>query len=55
MIIFDYVSRLFWTFRKKLKAKKTQAEKNSSKFSKKLKQIIWKLNTLFLINKGQQL
>ena len=34
----------FWTFRRKLKAKKTQAEKNSSKFSKKLKQIIQKLN-----------
>ena len=34
----------FWTFRKKLKAKKTQAEKNSSKFSKKLKQISRKLN-----------
>ena len=34
----------FWTFRKKLKAKKTQAEKNSSEFSKKLKQIIRKLN-----------
>ena len=34
----------FWTFRKKLKAKKTQAEKNSNKFSKKLKQISRKLN-----------
>ena len=34
----------FWTFRKKLKAKKTQAEKNSSKLYKKLKQIIRKLN-----------
>jgi len=32
---------VFWTFRKKLKAKKTQAN-----FQKKLKQIIQKLNNL---------
>ena len=31
-----YNQAFFWTFQKKLKAKKTQAEKNSSKFSKKL-------------------
>ena len=50
------LSRLFWTFRKKLKAKKTQAEKNSSKFSqnssKSIKNsIICQLKTDFLLKK----
>ena len=36
----------FWTFRKKLKARKTQAEKKLKKVSEKLKQIIPKLNNL---------
>ena len=36
----------FWTFRKKLKAKKTQAEKKLKQIFEKLKQIIQKLNNL---------
>ena len=36
----------FWTFRKKLKAKKTQAEKKLKRIFEKLKQIIQKLNNL---------
>ena len=39
MLILHVCQAFFWTFRKKLKAKKTQAEK-------KLKQIIPKLNNL---------
>ena len=36
----------FWTFRKKLKAKKTQAENKLKQIFEKLKQIIQKLNNL---------
>ena len=36
----------FWTFRKKLKAKKTQAEKKLNRIFEKLKLIIQKLNNL---------
>ena len=36
----------FWTFRKKLKAKITQAEKKLKQIFEKLKQIIQKLNNL---------
>ena len=39
-------SGFFWTFRKKLKAKKTQAKKKLKQIFKKLKQIIQKLNNL---------
>ena len=44
-----YIFRLFWTFRKKLKAKKTQAKKNSSKLFKN--SIIYQLKTDFLLKK----
>jgi len=39
-----FIIRLFWTIRKKLKAKKTQAEKKLKQILEKLKQIIQKLN-----------
>ena len=42
----DTISGFFWTFRKKLKAKKTQAEKKLKQIFEKLKQIIQKLNNL---------
>ena len=44
--LYDYKQAFFWTFRKKLKAKKTQAEKKLKQIFKKLKQIIQKLNNL---------
>ena len=42
--ISEIYSGFFWTFRKKLKAKKTQAEKKLKQIFEKLKQIIQKLN-----------
>ena len=50
----------FWTFRKKLKAKKILAEKNSSKFSKNSRKsfknsIICQLKTDFLLKKVPKL
>ena len=41
-----YNQAFFWTFQKKLKAKKTQAEKKLKQIFEKLKQIIQKLNNL---------
>ena len=45
-LLVTYIQAFFWTFRKKLKAKKTQAEKKLKQIFKKLKQIIPKLNNL---------
>ena len=49
----------FWTFRKKLKAKKTQAEKNLSKIVKKLpankNSIFCQVNSVFFIHKAHDL
>ena len=42
----DHAQAFFWTFRKKLKAKKTQAEKKLKQIFENLKQIIQKLYNL---------
>ena len=44
--IVELKQAFFWTFRKKLKAKITQAEKKLKQIFEKLKQIIQKLNNL---------
>jgi len=47
MVLCKIIQAFFWTFqKKKLKAKKTQAEKKLKQIFEKLKQIIQKLNNL---------